>query len=447
MIFNPTRSSSVCTVAWTLALLAPSWVPPSARAEPAPLTLPGAMRLLQERSPELERAKLNVDSAELAASNARSAFLPSLDISTTQKAGSPTALSNWSLTATETLWNNGRSWLALKGANLNMEATAAATLEKRESLAAETASRWFEHSRLQALLGIQEEKASLIEKQFSVMKQQFEQGLKTREDFQRIRAQLLRTQAELISTRTQRDQVQVQLLAPLGVGASEAGNFRLQPTIPPPAPTQGWRALLEAGAVDLTNNPTLTRIRAEQEASELDPRQARFDYWPNLDIVGTAGQSGNGPLDGALGATAATPGFQWSAGLSLSWNLWDWGVLRRKITQADIERDRTVADLKRQRLELESQARQIVLDLRRLNEEALLQAEVAQMEEDNFRLVEDNYRRGRTGYLDLITALRDRADARARWQTAYFSAIRTHVQRLQLEGKAHGWLLSFEKNP
>jgi hypothetical protein len=82
-----------------------------------------------------------------------------------------------------------------------------------------------------------------------------------------------------------------------------------------------------------------------------------------------------------------------------------------------------------------------------LNEEALLQAEVAQMEEDNFRLVEDNYRRGRTGYLDLITALRDRADARARWQTAYFSAIRTHVQRLQLEGKAHGWLLSFEKNP
>jgi|GEM_PF-4740371 len=417
----------------------------SARAEPQPLTLPGAMRLLQERAPELEKAKLALDSAGLTASNSRSAFLPSLDIASTQKAGTPTALSNWSVTATETLWNNGRSWLALKGANLGVDAASATTYERRESLAAEAAARWFEHSRLQALLGIQEEKASLIEKQFSVMKQQFEQGLKTREDYQRIRAQLLRTQAELISTRTQRDQMQVQLLAPLGVGAAEAAEFRIQPTVPPPAPTPVWRALLEAPEVDLQTNPSLARIRAEEEAAELEPQQARFNYWPNIDISGTAGQYGAGPLQGLLGATAATQGMQWSAGLTLNWNLWDWGILRRKISIADIARDRTRAELGRQKLELESQARQVVLDLKRLKQEALLQAEVAQMEEDNFRLVEDNYRRGRTGYLDLITALRDRADARARWQTAYFSALRTHVQHLQLEGKAHAWLLAFDE--
>ena len=90
-------------------------------------------------------------------------------------------------------------------------------------------------------------------------------------------------------------------------------------------------------------------------------------------------------------------------------------------------------------------ARQATLELARLKEESQLQSEVARMEEDNFRVVEDNYRRGRTSYLDLITALRDRSDARARWNAAYFSTLKTHVQLLQLEGKAHAWLLAFDE--
>ncbi len=416
-----------------------------------PLTLTVALRMGMENSPALQAATKARDSARLATQNASSAFLPSIDITTTQRAGAPNGTSSWALSATESLWDHGTTWTALRSARLNEAAAELSLLEARETLAAQLAEQWFEVSRLEAFLEIQTEKASLIEKQFSGMKEQFEQGLKTREDYQRIRAQLLGTRADLISTRSQRDQTLASLLSTVGTAPVEATSLTIRPTRPPHSPTALWLALFEKQKSDLSQNPTLSRLQTEKLKTDLAPQQARYNYWPNIDISAAAAHGGVGPLGPLLDAGSnrvSAP--EWSAGLTLSWNLWDWGILSRNVQVADLNRDQQQAELREQELELRTQAQQTAIELVRLKEESQLQSEVARMEEDNFRTVEDNYRRGRTSYLDLITALRDRSDARARWNSGYFSTLKTHVQLLKLEGKAHAWLLAFDekfKNP
>ena len=406
------------------------------------MTLSEAMKWGLEKAPSLTAVRARRDAAQLTSTNAKVAFLPSLDFTSIQKVGYAEGTSRSSLQLSESLWSNGENWVTLKTTAFARDAADAAWVEAREKLAADLTASWVGFSRLDALSRIQEEKAALIEKQFGVMKRQFEQGLKTREDYQRIRAQLLRTQAELIGVRTQREQTRIAVLALIGIEKTDDNN--LESLIPPPGPSASWKKFLEHAQADLNLNPTLKRIEAENAQSELAPLQARLNYWPNINLVADATVTRAGPLSATLGDNSTSSTQSWNAGLELSWNLWDWGTLRRSIQVADLERDSTQARLKQSELALRSEAQQTALNLGRLKEEALLQAEVAQMEEDNFRLVEENYRRGRSSYLDLITALRDRADARSRWNASYFETLQTHVKLLQLEGRAHAWLLAYD---
>jgi multidrug efflux system outer membrane protein len=418
-----------------------------AASEPAAFTLSSALEWAGENAPVLQQVKARKTRAELELTNSKTAFLPSLDLNANQRVGSPNGTSSWALRATETLWSNGTNYITLKAAAANRDALEAETHEVREKLAADVASRWFDYSRTEAVVQIQTDQARLIESQFAVMKRQFEQGLKTREDYQRIRAQLLRTRAELVNLRTQREQIRVDLLALIGI--PESSTSQLQPAVPPAQPNPSWRSLVQRSNITLETNPTLARLKALREQATLNPLQARFNYWPNLQVTAQAFHLQNGPFSQLLNAAptvGTSPSLQWNAGVELSWNLWDWGALRRSIHAADATQNATLAQLKQTELNVKSQARQTTLELKRLAEEALLQAEVASMEEDNFRLVEDNYRRGRSSYLDLITALRDRADARARWNASYFATLVAHVKILQLEGGAYGWLLNFEKS-
>ena len=418
-----------------------------AASEPVSFTLSSALEWAGENAPILQQVQARKTRAELELTNSKTAFLPSLDLNTSQRVGSPNGASSWALRATETLWSNGTNYITLKSAAANRDALEAEVVEVREKLTADLAARWFDYSRTEALIQIQTDQASLIESQFAVMKRQFEQGLKTREDYQRIRAQLLRTRAELVNLKTQREQIRVDLLALIGIPA--ASLSQIEPATPPIKPNPSWRNLLQKSDITLETNPTLARLQALREQATLSPLQARFNYWPNLQITAQAFHLQNGPFSQLLNAAptiGTSSNLQWNAGIELSWNLWDWGALRRSIQAADATQSATLAQLKQTELNVKSQARQTTLELKRLAEEALLQAEVASMEEDNFRLVEDNYRRGRSSYLDLITALRDRADARARWNASYFATLVAHVRILQLEGGAYGWLLNFEKN-
>ena len=209
---------------------------------PTHFTLSTAMEWALKHAPVLKQIEARKQVAELELTNSKASFLPSLDFLSTQKAGQSAGTSTWGFRATETLWSNGTNYIGWKTAAASRDALEAETKEVREKLAADLSSRWFDYSRTEALVGIQTDKANLIESQFGVMKRQFEQGLKTREDYQRIRAQLLRTRAELITLKTQREQTRVELLALVGIDVSNSAQPTplLQPSLPPLKPNEAW---------------------------------------------------------------------------------------------------------------------------------------------------------------------------------------------------------------
>jgi outer membrane protein TolC len=68
--------------------------------------------------------------------------------------------------------------------------------------------------------------------------------------------------------------------------------------------------------------------------------------------------------------------------------------------------------------------------------------ELMEMERLSFEQLEDNYRRGRVSYLDLITGIRDLSEAREQYYASYFSLIKAAARHRATEGALYAWILS-----
>ena len=113
-----------------------------------------------------------------------------------------------------------------------------------------------------------------------------------------------------------------------------------------------WKAVAAADIPDTATAEAAYRKRPEFKAyeaalrtAETSARAARADKYPNLGLM-TSYDYGKPGLN-----LPANDWMNWfSAGISLNWNVWDWGRVNREVEKAEISRDKTrqnIADLQR----------------------------------------------------------------------------------------------------
>jgi len=390
-------------------------------------TLTETLRYALEKAPEISTARLQRDNADDGVGNAVGRLLPSLDISGSAGvedrraapgpvAGSSTApwSSGINLALTENLYDNGTSIIGWRQSKVSRELTEVVLRRVRDNLCLAVASAYYRYGLEATLASVRRDQLKLTEKQFATVNQLYKQGLRARRDYLRFEAEVQRTRINLQQAEIAVASSHADLLAAIGRGSGEtAVDFAV---VEPPLQTDEREDPIVPKAA-----PEVDGVYAVREAS-LQARLAPFPadlarrkYWPTVNLTLGASYGSTGFLNNAaplVDAFNINRDARLGALLTMTFNVWDWGIRRRDVAIAD--RNVIVADnaLSRARLDAAADTKKLVLELEQLKNTYAMSRSLVASQQEIFGFLEQDYREGKVTPVDLIQNFRDLLDAR-----------------------------------
>jgi outer membrane protein TolC len=418
--------------------------PAPAQAGPASLTLRDALLYAVEHSPTLQVSRLEVGVRERQRKNALARFFPSLDFTAQtglrgQTSGGTSLLDlsygNLGLTLTETLYDNGQNFWNYRLGNL-VESRAQVEFERdRARLALDVARAYYRFSLSARLTHIRGRQVDTLQNQLKTVEAQYRQGMRTRRDYLRFKTQYQRSEIAHVTAQQELKATEVELLRLLGAPREEIELGKSEKLAFQPLREERKRPEFPEKPPRLDEHFEMRIARLSQRANDVQVGLARRRWLPNLNLRGDATVGIGSTLAGlAPGPFQANPGFQWSVGVQLTYNLWDWGILRSEWQQAELQRDQGNLGLERTLQQTASEIQNLQLDFARLQKNFDLSLELLRVEEETYEALNSEYRLGRVSFLDLITALNDVLGARISYASAYFSVLETLAQHHYHQG-------------
>jgi outer membrane protein len=404
---------------------------PFARAQPTfSLNLPQAIDYASTHSPQYLTALKEIEIRTRTRKNSVASFFPSLDGSISQGlSGTYSSLSSPSnlffgsigLTLTENIYDNGKTIWGLKSAKWNEERAKIELEKAKNQLALQVAQAFYQFSLASQTAAIKAKQAELLREQFKTGEVQYRQGMKTRRDYLRFRARVQRADISLISAENDLKTSVLKLENSIGV---EAGNIGKNTVTFTPMTSKREKITFPSEPPSLEKHYEKRIQKIAEKINEVPVRLALRQFLPRANLSAGAG-FGSGTSSGAplSNAYTSSPTFQWNLTFSISGNLLDWGVLRRDWAKAELSRDQSNLSLQQTLMNTSTTLQTLMLDLKRTEQNYQLTQELLNSEEEAFSIINEEYRQGRSSYLDLTTALDSLFDARLSFASIYFSAL------------------------
>lgn len=390
-------------------------------------SLPRLAELTIERSPVIQKAQNALDVAKLEVANARTTFLPSLDVrathgladaSPTQKDASLRSpfKSELDLRLTENLYDNGANFTKLRIAEAKFDRAKLDYEYQRDLQLSAMAQAYYDWSAIVRQREIDENNLDLLRRQYKVLEAQYKQGLKTKRDVLRIETEMRRVDMDVVHRDNDVDQAFQKLASATGLGREDLEKEDIEREEPRPF---GVREV-SAPQLKPADHRRARILDFDHRVSDLNTRLAELEYRPRVELTGDLGW---GATDywGTGQSIDKRDILDWSALVTVKYNLFDFGTRRRNVELAKVK-SRSVADDNRQiLLDLSNDLRDIWNRLREGQENMRMSRELLTIEQQSYSILEAEYRNGRASYLDLITNLRSLIDARSRFATSYFN--------------------------
>lgn len=183
------------------------------------------------------------------------------------------------------------------------------------------------------------------------------------------------------------------------------------------------------------HRPELVAATARSSQAAKAVKVARANYFPNIAAIAT--------YQHAEGAGTFQPENAWFGGLTLQWNVWDWGKTRGQVDEAS-------ARLRQSAVALGAQTDQIVFEVRRRHTEAVTSREAIAVAraglaaaEEAYRIQSIQFQAGAATTTDLLDAETELARARSNVVIARFD----YLLALAALGRAVGELPTTGKAP
>ncbi|HAR42744.1 MAG TPA: hypothetical protein DCS07_08980 [Bdellovibrionales bacterium] len=424
-----------------LLLSSPTLLQPLSHASSSPplklnLNLQDAIRYAADHAPGLAIERMNEEIRNLEHLNAKAKLLPSLDVSAVhgvqgispEISQSPTRpfTSSVTVSATESLYDNGESLTRLSIAALNKELARLSTLRKREALTLEISREFYRYSLNHQLIEVEQQQLIAIQKQFTKLEHEYRQGFKTKQDYLRLKAQSQRAVLDLVSAKSRREQSAISLRKLLGMMPDERPTLEFQPQTP------GAKPLLTESSPNLKNTYLYRMQELENQISDKTADLSRRNYWPQAFLTSGVNYQYRDYLRAPTGYASGST--NWNVMLTLQYNFWDWGIRKRNVLIAE---DKTANDRQGRKAELIQQQASIMAlaeEMQRLNESFTLQQELLVMEEESYSRLSNDYRDGKISYLDLVSGMDNMFRARVNYYTLYFSLLEREAEYRTYEG-------------
>jgi len=289
------------------------------------------------------------------------------------------------------LWGRVRRTVA--AARNEAQATAADLETARLSLQAELAMDYFELRAADAQKQLLDETVKAFEAALRLTTNRFQGGAAPKSDVAQAQTQLDTTLAQATDVTVQRAQLEHAIATLIG---KPPAAFSLSPrpldTPPPDIPVGLPSQLLE-------RRPDIAA--AERRVAEANEQIgiAKAAYYPTLMLNASVGFEGSS-FGNALNASSLL----WAVGASITQTIFDGGRRRATSDAARAAYDATVAGYRQTTLTAFQQVEDNLAALRILEQEAVLQDEVAQSALHALELTINQYKAGVVSYLNVITA-------------------------------------------
>jgi outer membrane protein len=423
-----------------LAQAAPS-APPPPPAPPAARPLLGldeAVRTALASHPQIRQAQANLDVASARSETARAPLLPQLradvfyDWAT---ANGPTARTG----SQGTTWVPSRT--AGAGATLSQVLFDAAQFERYRSSLASTASfeatqratelqiaaaaraAFFAARAARDLVGVARETLANQEAHLKQAQAFVEVGTRPEIDLASARAARANATVQLIQAENGYDTARAQLAQAMGVERST--DFDVADDVLPAIPNED-QPLEPLYAEAVASRPELASFREQERAQVLTRSAARAGYLPTVGAQGDL--SAQGP---SLDYTYPN----WSATVTLTWNLFQGGATRAAIHESEATLNFVTAQEEQLRQQIRLEVEQARLAVRAARATLVSAGEAETAAKEQLRLAEGRYRAGAGSIIELGDAQVAAANASAQRVQSQYNLASSRAQLLRALGR------------
>ncbi|MCZ4322416.1 efflux transporter outer membrane subunit [Pseudomonas anguilliseptica] len=363
--------------------------------------------------------RLNISNQNLAASEAqyrqaralvrgaRAAFYPSLSGSagatrssqgsgnnsgsTTSSAGGISKSYELGLNATWELDIWGKLRRSLESSRAGFEASAADLAALKLSLQAELVQNYLQLRVLDDQQRLLDATVAAYARSLKLTENQYNAGIVPKSDVSQALTQLKSTQAQAVDLKWQRAQLEHAIAVLVGVPPSElsiAAREQLPtlPEIPVALPSQ----LLE-------RRPDVAAAERRVIAANAEIGVAEAAWYPDLSISASGGYRGSSFAD-----WIDLPNRFWSLGPQLALTLFDGGARSAELERSEAAYDQTVAQYRQAVLDSFREVEDYLVQLRVLQQEAVIQQEALDAARESLRLIENQYRAGTVDFNSVV---------------------------------------------
>lgn len=388
-----------------------------AEAHSAELGLRGLVDFGLQNSPLFRKAKNDAQISELNLENASSKFLPELNLSSTfgyqGVDSSKNQLSSLNLTLTQPIYNNGVIYSQHRIAEIEKKKSAIKLRKDRDMLCLKIVKEFNSYSLATKIYDVQEFQFQFVEKQLKSIEGKYKAGEAPRIDYLRSKAQLQRARLSLQAAKnTQKKTLEnIRLLIGWKSGPLKVRLAHFNENLPDYS---------QADAPLLTNHFDIKIHQLSKAANEEAISLVRKKYKPELYLSADAAYQ----VDNILGAesqVAVSDQINYSAILTIKYNIVDWGARRVELSVANLENDSANLSIDSEISQLGAEISILMLDLGQLSKNFKLNKELVDLEEISFKSVQADYYSGKTYFMNFVDAVDSYTLARQSFYDNYYN--------------------------
>ncbi len=286
----------------------------------------------------------------------------------------------------------GRLRRNLEANRANAEASAADLAAVKLSLQAELVQTYLQLRVIDEQQRLLDQTVASFERSLRLTENQYNAGIVPRSDVAQAMTQLKSTQAQAIDLKWQRAQLEHAIAVLIGVAPSELGiavsdRIPFLPDVPLALPSE----LLE-------RRPDIASAERQVIAANAQIGVTQAAWYPDLTLSASGGYRNSSFSD-----LFSVPNRFWSLGPQLAVTLLDFGSRRAELERAEAAYDQTVANYRETVLQSFREVEDYLVQLRVLEEEAVVQREALEAAQESLRLIENQYRAGTVDFLSVAT--------------------------------------------
>jgi len=395
----------------------------------SPITLDDCIRIGLEHNQSLRINRFETDRSVSQAKSNIGMVLPVVNFGLS--GGTSDALGSWnngyssSLSLSQNVWDGGAWWNTLKSAKVAQDAASIQYESYETNTIYQIKAAYYTYLSTQQLLDVYRENLNTSKYQHQLTLERFKLGAASQNDTLRTRVNIERARLQIVNGELELQSKSRNLNIILGREAS-APLALAEPV---------WQAV-EVPELDrvldevLTSNQSLQLLGQNKVITAYNVKIAKAGYMPSLGL--SASYSNSAPAIGdVFGESTATK----SAGVSLSWNLFNGTRTSRSVEQGKINAKLAVENYELSERNLRKELSQTLEQMDALNESVNISRLILTASEQDLLLAQEQYKIGSLSILDVLRITASYEDAKSELIRTQHNLKIAEAGLLQLMGR------------